>query len=299
MASLCSSNCLSLDCLCVKCMKTDCGKIQQVISDNICAQSVWAKNLNVENEVANNLCVPGAIQAGSVSANMLGANSLCAKEGTINKLCVDDLTVSNLQPFTKFRATVNYSVDTTYTLGSFLNFNNIVDDPNNNVSLSPNTSYTAPSAGYYMMTFKVNVTNVQPTNGPILGTPVANAEIYVNAILVRESFSPFLSFLNDQRVILSSLITLQKGDVVTMKYDILGGNGVPVVGTVDIVGAGIEDGNSLFKIIFMSALSSSSSGGACIQCPVVTVPCSPVVTPCQPLVPPVPGAPMPCDSCQF
>jgi len=287
---------MNVDCICAKCLKADCGKLQQIVADNICSQLVSAKNLNAESAVINNLCVPVALQASQVSADMLGANSLCVKEGTINKLCVDDLTVSNLQPFTKFRATVNYSTNTTYTLGSFLNFNNIVDDPNNNVSLSPNTSYTAPSAGYYMMTFKVNVTNVQPTNGPILGTPIANVEIYVNAILVRESFSPFLSFLNDQRVILSSLITLQQGDVVTMKYDILGGNGVAVTGTVDIVGAGIEDGNSLFKIIFMSALSSSSTGTACKVCPLVNIPCSAVTNPCQPLVPPVPGAPKPCDS---
>jgi hypothetical protein len=299
MASICCGNSLNLERLSAECAKMDCVKVQQVISDNICSQLISAVNLNVQNEVANNLCVPGSIQAGQLSANMIGANSICAVSGTINTLCVDNLSVGNMQPYTKFRATVNYSTDTVYTLGSPLNFNNIIDDPNNNISLTPNTSYTAPASGYYMFTFKVNITNLTSPAGPILGTPIANAEIFVNGVLVRESFSPFLTFLNSQRVIVSSLITLQAGDVLTMQYNILAGNGTPVVGTVNIVGTGVEDGNSFFKIIFLSATTPSGSGTglACSVCPVVTIPCVPVVAPCQPLVPVVPGAPLPCASC--
>jgi hypothetical protein len=275
----------------------DCAKIQQVVSDNVCSQLVSAKNLNAENAVLNNLCVPGLIQGSQVSADMLGANSLCAVAGTINKLCVDDLTVGSFLPYIKYRATVDYSVDQTYTLGAFLNFDSILDDPNNNVSLVPNTSYTAAVAGYYMMSLKVNSSNLQ-SGTPILGNPIANPQIYVNGILVREIYAPFLSFFNAQKVILDSLITLQKNDVVTMKYNVLADNGTPVLGTVDIVGSGVEDGNSFFKIILLSAIAPASTI-ACTKCPVISVLCSAVTTPCQPLVPVVPGAPKPCDSCMI
>lgn len=299
MANLCCSNELDLEKLCVECAKMNCAKIQQVISDNVCSQTIWAKNLNVENESANNLCVSGIFQANQISAGMIGGNSICVKEGTINTLCVDNLSVgSSFSAFSKYRATINFSAPFIYTLGTDLNFDNIVDDPNNNISFVPFTSYTAPVAGYYQLTYIVNMTNLVSTGDPILGTPVANAEIYVNGLLVRESFSPFLSFLNAQKVIVSSLITLQMGDVVSMKYNVLSGNGTAAVGTVDIAGNGAENGNSLFKIIFLSGLVEGGGGGtgeACAICPTVSISCSPVITPCQPLV--TPGGPNPCDSC--
>jgi len=289
----CCSNELNLERLCVDCIKGGCGKIRQIISDDVCSQSLSVKNLFAENEVANNLCVSGSLQASQLSANVLSSNSLCAKQGTINQLCVDNLTVGNLLPFIKYRATINYGSNSTYSLGSFLNFNNVIDDPNGNISLSPNTTYTAPVAGYYMMTLKVNASNLVSSSGPILGVPVANPEIYVNGVLVREAFSPFLAFFNTQKVILDSLITLQAGDQVTMKYNVLGGNGVLVSGTVDIAGAGLEDGNSLFKIILLSSLSQSTPGSACAPCPTVSVSCQTFVTPCQPS-----GATgKPCDIC--
>lgn len=294
MSNLCCSNELNLEKLCVECAKMNCAKIQQIISDNICSQVVYAKNLNVENEVANNLCVPGTINAGQVSADMIGGNNICVRQGTINNLCVDNLSIGCFMPYIKYRATVNYSADVSYVLGSDVNFDNIVDDPNNNISLSPYTYYTAPVAGYYDFSYKINVHNLVSSSGPILGTPVASAEVYVNGVLVRETFAPFLTFLNEQKVVLSSLITLQAGDVVSLKYNVLGANGVPIIGTVDVVGTGFEDGNSFFKIIFMSGLSHT--GIVCAECPMVQVPCSPVQTPCHPLV--TPGESNPCDDCR-
>ncbi|HEY5268694.1 MAG TPA: hypothetical protein VII94_06280, partial [Candidatus Saccharimonadales bacterium] len=241
MANLCCSNELNLDKMCVDCAKMNCAKIQQVISDNICSQLV---------------------SANQVSANMIGANSICVKAGTINTLCVDNLSIGNFSPYTKYRATVNFSGNTTYTLGANLPFNNIIDDPNNNVSISPFMSYTAPVAGYYELSYIINANNLISTGGAILGVPVANPEIFVNGALAREIFAPFLSFLGAQNVILSTLITLQAGDVVTLQYNVLGGSGIPAVGTIDMASTGAEGGNSLFKIIFMSAANSSSNNGA-------------------------------------
>lgn len=262
--------------LCAKCIQTDELCAECITVGELCAGCIKAHSIKAENE-----CVSGILKAKSLLAEDVSANSLCSREGTINTLCVDNLSVNNLAAnnllnFTPYRATVNYSADTLYTLGSFLNFDNIVDDPNGNVSLSPNTTYTAPVSGYYMMTYKVNIDSLLEANGlPILGIPVANPSIYVNGLGVREAFSPFLSFFNTQKVIVDSLITLQAGDKVTMKYDVLAdSSGSPVQGTVNIVGAGIEDGNSLFKIILLTALVNNSPvPPQCKVCPLIAVDC--------------------------
>ena len=270
---------LNLCKLCVNKVQSKCLDSHQLNSRRICSHHIDAVKLNVESEVANNICAQ-SVMANNVGALNLNSNYICSQQGTINTLCVDNLTLGNFSPVIKYRATVNYSANVTYTLGDFVNFNNIVDDPNNNVSLSPNTSYTVPVSGYYMMTFKANVQNLVSNSGPVLGVPIANPEVWVNGILVRESFSPFLTFFNAQKVILNSLITLSAGDVVTLKYNVLANNGVPIIGSVDILGAGPEDGDSLFKIILLSGLGSGSAS-ACIVCPPVQVPCMPVSVVCD------------------
>jgi hypothetical protein len=287
---------LDLDRLCSDCIFAGCGKIKQIITNDVCSQAGEIKKLSAEDATLNNLCVPGSVKASQVWSTNSYTNSLCATNANIGTACISNLTIGNFMPCIKQRATVNYSVNAVYTLGNFLNFTNIVDDPNGNVTLVPNTTYTAPVAGYYDITFKVNVTNLVSSSGPILGIPVANPQIYVNGMLVREMYSPFLSFFNTQKVILDSLITLQQGDQVTMKYDVLGGNGTPVTGTVDIGGAGIEDGNSLFKIILLSGLCGGGDQNPCPMCPAVTIPCVPFTTPCLPLG--SGNVPNPCESCQ-
>ena len=274
---------LNLDKLCVECFRTHKIKAKKIITNDLCAQHIDVKDLSAENEIANDICVSGTLQASHLMADSGIMNKLCVTNANITNACIANLTSISQIPCTTYRATVNYSADTTYILGAFLNFDNIVDDPSASVSLAP-TTYTAPKTGYYMLTYKVNITNVVSTNGPVLGIPVANPEIYVNGLLVREAYSPFLAFFSTQKVMIDSLITLQMGDQVTMKYNILGGNGIAVTGTVDIVGAGNEDGNSLFKIIFLTSLCSVPSGDQpeCPPCPEVFIDCDPVKTPCLP-----------------
>ena len=273
-----------------------CGCERNLKVHKLCAHCVETEELHARcikagSMIADNECVSGSLEAQSLSAGSINSNTLCSQSGTINSLCVDNLSVNNLAannslPYSKYRATTNFSSDQVYNLGSPLSFNNIVDDPNNSVILSPNTSYTAPISGYYMVTFKINITNLVSPSGPILGVPVADPQILVNGVLVREAFQPFLTFFNAQSFILSSLITLQAGDVVTLVYNVLGANGAPIVGTVGIVGSGIEDGNSLFKIILLSALASNlPPPSPCVVCPPVVVDCSGGC------------APMPCPPC--
>ena len=278
----CDKNELKLHKLCADHVSSCRLKSNHVVSNDLCSQVVNIKSLSVESEIANNLCVPGSITASQVWADKSNFNTLCAKDAVLNKVCINDLTVANWQACVSERATINFLNNVTYTLGTDLNFDNIVDDPNGNVSLVPNTSYTAPVSGYYMLSYKVNVTNLQSTNGPVLGVPVSVLEVYANGQLIREDYKPFLSFFNEQRALMSSLSTLQAGDVVTLKYKVLGGNGLPVVGTVDIIGTGIEDGHSFFKTILLSGLCENPSV-ECAPCPTVGVPCQFVSTPCAPV----------------
>jgi len=285
--SKCCKNSLSLDTLCSKCLKGREARIERSIFNDVCTQTAEVGTLSVQNEVANNLCVSKSLQTAQLSASSANINTLCSQKAILASACINDLTIGNFSPCITYRATVNFSTTQTYTLGSPLNFNNIVDDPNNNVNLSPVTSYTAPVSGYYMFSYKVNVENLVATSGPVLGTPIANPELYVNGILVREAYSPWLTFNNQQKVILDSLITLQAGDVVTMDYNVLSMNGAsglaPVVGTVNIIGTGIEDGNSFFKIIFISGLCSGGTSAPCTPCPAVTIPCGTFTNPCSPI----------------
>lgn len=255
--------------LCVECLKAESLKVNNLKADALCALSMEVKDLWAERESVNDLCASGRVTAQEV----------WAKNANLDNACVTNLRATNFAQCNKFRATVNYSVDTTYTLGQDLGFDNVLDDPNGNISMGAFTSYTVPETGYYMMSYKVNINNVVSQN-PVLGIPVANPTVWVNGELAREAYSPFLSFFSTQKVIVDSLMTLNQGDVVTMRYDILGEQGVPVVGTVDIVGTGIEDGNSFFKIIHLSSLCDGNDQPE--ACPPVEVPCPRLELECEP-----------------
>lgn len=313
----CKNNSLQLDLLCSCCGKIDNLESHKLVADNICSQAIQVKDFAAENSTMDNLCVPNRVTASQSWADSANFNSLCASNANIQNLSVANLQVggsnsSSSAPCISYRATANYRSNMNYKLGSLFNFDNIVDDPNNNVSLSPNFQYVAPLAGYYMVTFKVNASNLVSSSGAVLGVPMANPQLFVNGMLVRDLFSPFLPFFSQQKVVLDSLLTLQAGDVVSLKYNVLAGNGSPVSGSVDFVGTSGEDSNSLFKIILLSGLcqpgAQAQAKAQALQqippCPQVIVACSSVLTPCLPLdvlaCPNQPGLPnpLPCDSCQ-
>lgn len=257
------NNQLNLDKLCVTCLNASCGQFQQTN--------------------ATNACISGKLQASEVWGDRGYFNSLCSTSANFTNACITNLNAPNFTFATKNRATVNFSSNASYTLGSQLNFNNILDDPSNSVTLTPNMSFKAPVAGYYQMTLKVNIESLDITSGPVLGSPVANPQIFVNGVLVRELYSPFISFFTTQKVILDSLITLQAGDVVTLSYSILGGSGIQITGTGIVGGTGVEDGNSFFKIILLSQLKSGSVA-TCPPCPTVVVDCTSIgqsLNPCS------------------
>lgn len=303
MSDGCCHNELNLERLCACCLRAKNLSALQITADDICSQTSEVATLSIQDGTANNLCVSGFLKASNISALSTNTNSLCATNATLTNACITNLTLgSNILPGTIYRATANFGTNQSYTLGAPLNFDNITDDPNNNIALAP-FSYTAPMTGYYSVTFKVNVTGITQTTGPIVGATEAQLIVLVNGIQVRQALAPLISFVNSAEVILSSLITLQKGDVITLAYNVLTGTGIPLVGIASIVGSGIEDGNSLFKIILLSTLTSNSGPATpCTPCPTVTIPCMTNITPCQPILQQPCGPrsmiPEPCDGCE-
>jgi hypothetical protein len=217
--------------------------------------------------------------------------SLCVPMITTQDLCVTGTTI-NKEVCQKYKATLVFDTNTTYTLGGIVDWNTILSDPNHNVSLSPFTSYTAPVSGEYIIAIELNQEDL---TGPtiIAGTPVANIQIQVNGVTYRETFVPFLSFHTSANAFVDSLIHLYAGDVVTTVFNVLvmsdtGFTSYP--GEVIVLGDGTEQ-HAVWKIHY---LSSDCLGVQCVPCtpPPSPKPCKPVCSPCPP---PPAAACNPCD----
>lgn len=283
-----NSNCM--DCrdelnLCKLCVKKAWFKwlhADFISTGSFCSPSLKAKQFQAEDAIMNSLCLSGGLKSKKVETESLNANLLCAQSGTINSLCVNDLSVVNLKtaPAAQYRAFVDFAADMNYVLGGNINFDTIVDDPNNNVALSP-FSYTAPVGGYYSVTLQVDQQNLVTLN-PLLGVPTAHLKIYVNGVLARDATVPFLTFSNQQKSNIGSLLILNAGDVVTAQYSVdqLSNSGLsPVNGSVTILGGANA---TLFGIHFLSALVNSGGPSVvCSPCPAVQTPCSSVIVDCD------------------
>lgn len=292
---------LNLCKLCVKRAKIDCLRTCGLVSKKICADTVEAVHLMAENEVVNNLCVSQDLKANSVEALSLNANSLCSQDGVINKLCVNDLTVGNINHCVKWRAAVTLSVNTVYSLGSNVNWDVILDDPNGNVALSP-FSYTVPNSGYYSLSYYLNSDSLSG-GSVIAGIPIGLLTVTVNGSELRQFNAPYLAFSGIQKANLSSLVLLNAGDLVRMKYEVLVFDQafglVSYVGNANLKGNGLFPNESGFEIHYLSSLNCSSI--MCQPCAPVSLPCQPVSVSCKdqnPCPPQNPPMDDPCDGCQ-
>jgi len=272
---------LNLCKLCVKKAWIKWLHAEYISTESLCLSSLLAKQLQAEDAIMNNLCLSVGLKAKKVEAQSLNTNSLCAQSGTINTLCVNDLSVVNLNAnlFVKYKAFVYFSANSNYVLGNNVDFDVILDDPNNNVSLAP-FAYTAPVAGYYAVTLQVDQINLV-TSDPLLGVPTAHLKIYVNNVLVRDATVPFLTFSNQQKSNIGSLLILNAGDKVQAQYSVdqLSNSGLaPVSGSVTIEGG---PNATLFGIHFLSGLINNGPSVSCSPCPAVQTPCSSVIVDCD------------------
>lgn len=250
--------------------------MSQLCTQSICANSIITYSLDSQNARINDL---SAQSAHISNLSVLGA---CASRLTVNDLCVPGtLRAADLLNCGKYRATVVYSTNTTYTLGQLLSFDTITDDPNGNVTLVPNTRYTAPISGYYILTFEVYQNNLR-TDSPVLGSPVVYPQILVNGSEFRSAFSPYLTFFNVQASTLTLLGSLNAGDVIELAYDLITvdqtSGSMNIVGTVDLLGNGTENG---FSTVFKIALLN-------VDC---------LDLPCAPCIPGTISAPRECAVC--
>lgn len=267
---------LNLCKLCVKKAKIKDLKVDSFVTDMFCSQLINANQLNVENETVNTICVATELKAKKIGALDLNANKLCSQDGVINKLCVNELTVGSINHCEQWRAAVTFPGDTLYALGSNMNWSVITDDPNNNVSLAP-FFYTVPTTGYYLLDYYLRHDSLAGAS-VITGIPIGLLTVTVNGVELRQLQSAFLSFSSLQHENLTALVLLNAGDVIRMKYDVLVFDQVlgfsPFVGTINIKANGLSQGQSGFKIHFLSSMN----------CPAITCePCAPVEVFCQPV----------------
>ncbi len=241
----------------------------------LCVKRAKIDHLKVHKFETKSLCAH-LLEGVQVNADSLNANKLCSQNANFNNLCVTNLNAPNFQPNTNYKAAVGLSADSMYTLGSDIQFNSIVNDPNNNVALAP-FSYTVPASGYYSITFDVNHHGLTGA-ATIAGIPVGQLSIWKNGTLVRDTYAPFLSFSTSQNSALSTLAILSAGDVVKLRYEVLVLDSalglIPYVGTVVLEGNGIFDGKSGFAIHFLSPQNGSQPPVTCLTCPPVVIPCA-------------------------
>lgn len=242
---------IEFKCLCVRDLKAHCIESKKMVSKDLCADK------------------------GSVIK--LDSDMACVNHLTANDACINNLRANSFQQCGKYRATVVYGAPAAYNLGDLLAFDTILDDPNGNVIIGlPWMSYTAPISGYYMVTVEVDMSAFSIVGDPVLGTPVANPQVKVNGVSFREAYFSFLSFHNSQKSLLSALISLKAGDVVTSDYRALAltdAGFTLLVGTAIASGNGSEAAQSVFKIHYLS--SDCSEQPMCMPCVAQTecVPC--------------------------
>lgn len=224
---------------------------------NLCAKKIKARCLDAERIIANAICAKKLSVSEDFVALNARINSECVNNLTAQNMCVTGtLQANSLQICEKYRAFLTFNSAYTYTLGTDVPWDVIVDDPNNNVSFVPATHYTAPVSGYYVLSTHLDLRNFIPTNPTqILGSPVAELQTHVNGIAVSEVYSPFLTFFNSQKALLSTIVRLNAGDTVTTRLQVivvdptLGQISVPGTIVIDAVGG---EQNSYWSIHILS-----------------------------------------------
>jgi len=271
----CFDTALKVEAICAKRVKSKWIDACNLNAKQICAESIKAKKACLDYLVVNeNACI-----------KKLQSQDICAQSITAANFCSSGpVKFTQAEICQQFRATVVFGSNQPYNLNTPLNFDTILDDPNNNVTLAP-FAYHTPVAGYYLLSIEIDQNSLValPTS-PILGPPVANIIVNVNGNLVRQTFIPYLTFHNDQVSTFSSLIRLKAGDVVTVTYEIIVLTDAGLVAypsSVTVLGNGTDAGDSsLFQIHYMS---SNCVQPICAPClPVCEFPCDVECPPCKP-----------------
>ncbi len=266
--------------------KSNCVTAECLTVNEACGQSASFKSLQAESFVANNICAQ-KVQAVESWSDKSYNNTLCAQSASIKNLCVTNLQVEDSELCNIYRASVTFNGNTLYTLGTPLNWDTILDNPDNDITLSPfQYKVAVGESGYYSLSFHLDTSNLSGAD-VISGPPIGLQTVLVNGNKLIDQQTPYLTFSNDQTANLSGLVLLHAGDVITMKYDVLvltsSGGFTPYAGTVTIQANGLFPGQSSFTIIQLSTFCTGNNPVNCPPCPPVGIPCTPVTNKCDPV----------------
>jgi hypothetical protein len=283
--------------------------------NDVCAQSLSTQHADIDTAQFNELCVEVA-NLRQLFADQIATNTICSQFGNFNQINTGTLCATNLNNCTPYKAFLGFQEDTAYVLSTTINFDNIIDDPNGDVSLIPYARYTAPVSGYYMLTVQVDSTDLTGTE-LITGNPVGEIEIRDNGDILRSSFTPYLSFFDTQKSTYSTLVKLEAGDELTIIYNLLvmdsSSGAKHYDGSLTLEAeVGLGNPGTIFAIHYLSSDCPELCGAPCepvevacspvtIDCPSVTVACEPTTVDCTPVTcltcEPCTDCPSPCVPC--
>ena len=262
--------------------------VEELSANRICSQHLMSGNAEFGYLRVNEECAQ-SVASVNVSAGNLSANTATLGMANIGSLCVTNLQAPNFAICNTYRAYLGVVAPYTYTLGSNLTFNAVLDDPSGMTSQVPTSHFTAPVAGYYSVELFINAATLAGAN-LIVGTPVASLSIQVNGISRQSILTPFLAFSPEITDTLSASLLLAAGDQVTAVLNVEVQD--PTLGVINYVGTMLVSGGPLvstvdpstFSLTLLSTLCTSSGpGAACPTIQPVVIPCQPVSINCQPV----------------
>lgn len=270
----CEPNSLSLCKLCVEKAHVKCLEGEQATLDKACVREQVVDRICIGSAAMNEVCNERAKTNELCVSRQAEINRLCANQIAVNELCVG----GNLKQCSFFSARVAAGFDYFYTLGDVVTFDTILSDPSGSIQQFP-TRYVAPETGTYINTVQI-VQRDLTGPGLILGTPIAAIEIYVNGILRRQRYEPFLAFNNRQAGLVSHLIYLSQGDELLVRYKVLSLDAV--AGLVEYPGSVVVIGGAGFSFRSFMSVHYLSSDCETLECPVCDIDCTPCQVSCQP-----------------
>jgi len=214
------TNELNLRKLCVNRLQAHCVQLQELVGKKINADEIRTKKICVEDSLSVSEISATEIQSQNACVTNFKATAACVGALVAHNACVaGSLVAADLKPCAKYAAALGFRQGTTYQLGTLINWDLIVDDPNGDVSLTPFSSYKAPETGYYIVSMQIDQLGLQGANA-IVGAPITNIVLQVNGVPNIQAYVPYLSFHDAQNGNVSSLVLLQKGDILTTKYNV-------------------------------------------------------------------------------
>jgi hypothetical protein len=239
----------------------DCDCITKVEIHKLCAKKIKAhkgrfKKLCADHFKTDFICTD------TITVNhLLNMKEICTQSLSTNDLCVSGIARIE-EVCGNYRAFADYSADTTYTLGTPLNYDDILDNPDGDLTAAP-TTFTTPVSGYYIISLAIHQLSIAPV-GPVLGVPTAVLTVLVNGTPQRSSFFPYLTFNSAQDSSLSALLRLNAGDLVTATYTNLVVD--QTLGTINLPGTVVIGGGTGASFFAIHYLSSNCEVPSCTPC---------------------------------